>query len=46
MGRLHVNKAFDVLLRAMAKLPDVYLWLAGSGPEETSLKALASRAWA
>ena len=42
MGRLHVNKAFDVLLRAMAKLPDVYLWLAGSGPEEASLMALAN----
>jgi glycosyltransferase involved in cell wall biosynthesis len=26
----------------MAKLPDTYLWLAGSGPEEASLKALAS----
>ena len=43
MGRLHVNKAFDVLLRAMAKLPGVYLWLAGAGPEEASLKALASK---
>ena len=42
MGRLHVNKAFDVLLRAMAKLPDLYFWLAGSGPEEASLKALAT----
>ncbi|MFC6670336.1 glycosyltransferase [Marinobacterium aestuariivivens] len=42
-GRLHVNKAFDVLLHALADLPDVMLWLAGSGPEETSLKALCSQ---
>lgn len=37
-GRLHVNKAFDVLLRALSEMPDVYLWLAGSGPEEKNLK--------
>lgn len=41
-GRLHTNKAFDVLLKSLALLPDAYLWLAGSGPEEQALKALAA----
>ncbi len=41
-GRLHVNKAFDTLLRALVSVPDATLWLAGSGPEEQNLKQLAS----
>mgnify|MGYP000011738846 FL=1 len=41
LGRLHRNKAFDVLIRALAKLPEAYLWVAGTGPEEAALKALA-----
>nr|WP_320051400.1 glycosyltransferase [uncultured Desulfuromonas sp.] len=40
-GRLHINKGFDTLLQALAQLPEVVLWLAGSGPEELSLKRLA-----
>ncbi|MGE5537305.1 MAG: glycosyltransferase [Gemmatimonas sp.] len=40
-GRLHPNKAFDVLIRAMAQVPRAHLWLAGSGPLDASLKALA-----
>lgn len=40
-GRLHVNKGFDVLLRALAKMSAGVLWLAGSGPEEAALKQLA-----
>ncbi len=43
LGRLHVNKAFDVLLDAMAELPEAWLWLAGSGPLEKPLKAQAER---
>ena len=43
LGRLHHNKAFDVLLDALARLPDVYLWLAGDGSQEAELKAQASR---
>lgn len=42
-GRLHVNKGFDVLLEALAQLPEVTLWLAGAGPEETSLKQQCHR---
>lgn len=42
LGRLHVNKAFDTLLNAFAKLPDGTLWLAGDGPERGALTALAN----
>jgi len=42
MGRLHPNKGFDVLLRAMALLPRGHLYLAGAGPEESALRALAA----
>lgn len=41
-GRLHVNKGFDVLLKALVDVPDATLWLAGAGPEEQSLKSLAN----
>ncbi len=41
LGRLHVNKAFDVLLRALEKTPSAHLWLAGEGPERSRLTNLA-----
>lgn len=41
MGRLHANKAHDISIRALAELPDAYLWIAGSGPLEAELKSLA-----
>lgn len=41
MGRLHEAKAHDVSLAALARLPDAYLWIAGAGPEEAKLRALA-----
>jgi glycosyltransferase involved in cell wall biosynthesis len=40
LGRLHVNKGFDVLLRALALLPGVHLSLAGEGPERAALERL------
>ncbi|MDB5461347.1 MAG: glycosyltransferase, partial [Caulobacteraceae bacterium] len=43
LGRLHVNKAHDVSLRALARLPEAYLWIAGSGPLEDELKVLAGQ---
>ena len=41
MGRLHVAKAFDVLLKALVQVPDAYLWIAGEGPLHRDLEALA-----
>jgi glycosyltransferase involved in cell wall biosynthesis len=41
MGRLHPNKAFDVLLDALAEVPDAILWLAGEGPERPRLEQQA-----
>ncbi|TVR79661.1 MAG: glycosyltransferase [Rhodospirillales bacterium] len=42
-GRLHRNKGFDTLIRAMSRLPGTYLWLAGEGPERTALTELATQ---
>lgn len=42
MGRLHENKAFDVLLHALAKLPEAWLWIAGEGVEAAKLSKLAT----
>jgi glycosyltransferase involved in cell wall biosynthesis len=41
LGRLHVNKSFDVLLKAAADLPRVHVWIAGEGPLDASLRRLA-----
>ena len=42
LGRLHKAKAFDILLQAMADVPDAHLWIAGEGPDrETLLKLCA-----
>ena len=43
LGRLHTNKAFDVLLKALVEVPDAYLLLAGEGPERAALDDLATR---
>lgn len=43
LGRFHSNKAFDVLLHALAELPGTYLWLAGDGPLNRQLRRLAKR---
>jgi len=40
-GRLHVNKGFDILLKALRLIPHATLWLAGDGPEENYLKSLS-----
>ena len=43
LGRLHPAKAHDVAIEALAAIPGTYLWIAGSGPLEADLKALAAR---
>lgn len=43
LGRLHENKAFDVLLDALARIPNAYLWLAGEGPKRGELEAQAEK---
>jgi glycosyltransferase involved in cell wall biosynthesis len=41
LGRLHRNKAFDILIDAVAAVPALHLWLAGEGPERAALEAQA-----
>ena len=43
LGRLHENKAFDVLLQAVALVPQAYLWLAGDGPLRAALERQAEQ---
>lgn len=43
LGRLHENKAFDVLLDALAEVGEAYLWLAGDGPLDRELRSRAER---
>jgi glycosyltransferase involved in cell wall biosynthesis len=41
LGRLHADKGFDVLIRALARLPGASLLIAGEGPEREALGRLA-----
>ncbi|GAB4570741.1 MAG: glycosyltransferase family 4 protein [Rhodothalassiaceae bacterium] len=42
VGHLIARKAHDLVIRALADLPDMHLLIAGKGPEEASLRALAA----
>ena len=42
LGRLHEKKGVDVALKALAELPDCWLWIAGEGPLRGELEALAA----
>ncbi len=43
LGRLHPTKAFDVLIRALSRLPRAHAVIAGEGPERARLTRLARR---
>jgi len=43
LGRLHENKAFDVMLEALARVPNAYLWIAGEGPLRGELEKMAEK---
>ncbi|MFN3826663.1 MAG: glycosyltransferase [Micavibrio sp.] len=43
LGRLHKAKAFDVLMQAVALIPEAYLWIAGEGPDREMLEAECAR---
>jgi len=43
LSRLHPVKGINILLDAMLKIPDAYLWIAGSGPLEKELKIQTTR---
>lgn len=40
LGRLHKDKAFDTLIEVAAALPDVYVWIAGEGPQRGELERM------
>ena len=42
LGRLHVNKGFDVLLVALARTQRLHLWLAGEGELRATLERQAA----
>jgi glycosyltransferase involved in cell wall biosynthesis len=42
LSRLHEKKGLDILLRALVDLPQCVAWLAGDGPLEAELTALAA----
>ena len=43
LARLHWKKGLDTLLDATAKVPGLYVWIAGEGPIEAELKAQCSK---
>lgn len=42
MGRFVPRKGFDVILRALAKIPDAIFWAIGHGEQEDNLRKLAT----
>lgn len=41
-GRLHRNKAFDVMIAALSRIENAYLWIAGDGPLAGELRQTAA----
>ena len=40
LGRLHTAKGLDILIRAAATIPELFVWIAGEGPERAKLERL------
>ena len=40
LGRLHRNKGLDILIRAAASIPELFVWIAGEGDERATLQRL------
>jgi glycosyltransferase involved in cell wall biosynthesis len=43
LGRLHRKKGLDLLIRAAAMVPELFVWIAGEGPEKQKLLDLAEQ---
>lgn len=41
LGRYHSNKAFDILIKAAAKVKEAYFWIIGEGPLKEELLSLS-----
>ena len=41
LGRLHRNKGLDLLIRAASNIPELFVWIAGEGPERANLEQLS-----
>ena len=41
LGRLHPNKGLDLLIRAASNIPELFVWIAGEGPERAGLEQLS-----
>jgi len=41
LGRLHRNKGIDLLIRAASSIPELFIWIAGEGPERANLEQLS-----
>lgn len=40
-GEMHARRSIATVLRIMQRLPEVYLWIAGDGPERDTLEGIA-----
>ena len=43
LSRMHKVKGIDTMLEAVARVPGLYVWLAGDGPERATYQSLAHR---
>lgn len=42
LARYHSAKALDVLIKSVVDIPNVHVWMAGEGPQESILRKLAA----